>query len=304
MIQIGETKKATASQRYVGFALMKVVGINPTDEELEKILGREVTWENSYTMQKDGVDMARFDFWLAPVDETITMKPVKYSVFLHRSTMKSKTGKTKVIDKYGNTAWVTAEEFSGQQVPKSSSGKPLAIMTPYEVCCKGQDLLVEFVKAWLSIPFSFSWDKDSSSFIAKKDEALSRCECKLENIKSYWSGDMSEIKSLLDAGKDHIINVLLTVRQANINNAVIDIQDVFPYFTPGWQDTFAIKKEFERRKAQGGFANITTILEQAKPFIPTPKVLPTQQADNSFFGEQVEDTTYVVTQADKDELPF
>ena len=84
MRQIGETKKATTRQRYVGFALMKVVGINPTDEELEKILGREVTWENSYTMQKDGVDMARLDFWLAPVDETITMKPVEDSVFLHR----------------------------------------------------------------------------------------------------------------------------------------------------------------------------------------------------------------------------
>lgn len=310
MINIGEQKKSVSNAKWVGYATMKVIAVNPTEDEIDAIIGRPSQRTPNYTGCNDGVDYARIDFWLAPEDEASGIPPIKYSIFLSRTTLKSKSDKTKVIDIYGNTAWVTSNEYSEQAIPLSSAGKPLAIIPPYEVCCKGQDQLVEFLRAWANLPGSLNWNEETRSFSPKPKEQLAKAECKLEQLKKYWSGDFSEITSLLVALKDYTIKCLLVIKKVNIGRSVYNVQDVFPKVVPSWQNTSVIEREVNRRKENGLLSNFIVWNGDAKVFEEMPEPAQQTPSSDSWFvttpQEQAQpaDTPVVVSQKDIDELPF
>lgn len=309
MINVGANEGEKSFKKFIGFASMKVVAINPSRQELESLLGREPQRDPEYFGMRDNVDWSKIDFWLKPIDENSPIPLVKYTVFLKRQSMESQAGKVKVIDRYGNTAWTTVDEFKSQAVPKSATGKPLGIIPPYELCCNGQDQLVDFLRPWLNIPNALRYDA-AVGFTPKDKTELDKAECHLDNLKNYWKGDISEIKNLLTPAKDHVIKVLLTVKSKTINDKPANVQSVFGMVVAGWRDSVIIEKEFRRQQERGGLANVVTWFGNAKEYVDPvieqmKAVADAAQSDDPWAAQPAQEVaTQPVLKGSVDDLPF
>ena len=301
MIQLGSNDEAKSFVKYVGFTTMRVLAINPDQTQLSGILRHDVDKAPEYVTMEEGVEQLRIDIWLAPGEDGSPLPPIKYPVFLKRQPMKSQAGTTKVIDRYGNSAWVTDEEFKAQAVPKTKSGKAAAIIPPYELCCDGQDRLLEFLRAWLNIPVSMSYD-ETKGWMPKPD--LSKSECRLEKMKDYWRGDVSELKQLVTAAANYKIKTLLTVRNVQVNGSEKTYQSIFPKVVQAWRDPAAIEKEFKRQKDYGGLVGVETYLGDVKEYVPTiAQPQATTPANNPWADTPTVVSPTIIAQQNK-ELPF
>lgn len=269
MIAIGSNEPQVVEKKYVGYVTATVAAVNPDADRLYALLGH--TWEKAVYTGKtsDGADFARVNFWLRPETELPMMPLAKLSVMLVRQGRKNSDGtKTQVIDKYGNTAWVTDDEFRAQAVPVYSNGKPATIIPPYQMACRGQERLVEAVKAWCNVPFSFKWDEERREFVRKDDEELKKCECELD-IKRLWSGDVSEIADLVDKLSGYKVKALLTIRKyVDSKGAQRTAQSVYEKIAPDWRGFDAIGREFQRDSQFGGNRDAVTLLVPAVEYTP------------------------------------
>lgn len=278
------------AKKFIGFGLFQVAAINPTQEQFETMFGRKVENWRGYNYKTDAGESARVLFILK--DAQHPDSPLfQYSVFLRRQTRKNKDGnKTQVIDKYGNTAWVTDDEFKSQIVPKSKNGNPLSIIPPYRPCCDGEDKLVDFLRSWLYTDNPFRWD--GSSMIVKNQEELKNCEVQLDHLKDYWAGDFSELQALVSMPNMdlHRVNALLLLRDSQFNGKSILVQDMFWKVTPEFLGTTRIEKEFNREVALGLHSNKRFDLKPMYEFLgytpqyanqpgqPTQPLSPNEQA--------------------------
>lgn len=269
MIAIGSNEPRAVEKKYVGYFTATVAAVNPDEDRLYALLGH--TWEKaSYTGKTaDGVDFARVTFWLRPEEPMDGLPAARLSVMLTRQGRKNSLGtKTQVIDKYGNTAWVTDDEFRAQAVPTYGNGKPATIIPPYQMACRGQDRLVEIVKAWCNIPFSFTWDEGRREFVRKGDEELKKCECEFD-VKRLWSGDASELDGLVERLSGYKVKALLTVRKYVDGKGQHRVaQSVYEKIVPAWRKFDAIGGEFQRDSQSGGNRDTETLLIPAVEYTP------------------------------------
>lgn len=278
MISIGEIKQPQAQfDKYIGFGLFKVVAVNPSQMEYEELFKRHLeNWKGYVSEDMNGITMARVTFILQQVIEKEDKPLFQATYFLKRQTRKTLDGlKTKVIDKYGNTAWVTDDEFKKQAVPKSKTGKPLSIIPPYRPCCDGEDKLISFIRAWRYVPNSFTWT--GQEMVQKDNVLLSNCVVQLDKMKDYWEGDFKEIQDLLknEAGQSHTVNALLTVKEGINNGMPTFSQGVYWKVTPGFSNTNQIVKEYTREQQRGMHSSERFAFEPMFKFTPD---LPKQSA--------------------------
>lgn len=266
MIKIGEAPQALVNfTPYVGYATMRVVAVNPTPDELREKTGRWTQNVKYFGKNDQNVDWARIDFWLAPTDDNPQVPVVRLSIWLFRQVRKSKDGKVKVIDNYGNSTWVTNEQFQKQEIPLSKNGNKLELIPPYELCCANQDILIGFIQSWGNVPLSFEWINKVK--VQKTGKDLEPCDCKLDRLKNLWVGDFSEIKQLVEPLKDHKIKVLLMVKNSVYKGIEHDIQDVYPKVIPYNVDYGSLRRSYEKEVANGGFKNTRTEFRDAMPYV-------------------------------------
>lgn len=270
MIAVGTNEPELIKKIYAGYITATVAAVNPGADELSRLLGHE--WEKAeYTGKtQDGLDFARVNFWLRPEAGLPGLPPViKLPVTLTRQGRKNSDGtKTQVVDKYGNTAWVSDEEFKAQAVPTYGNGKPASIIPPYQMACRGQDKLLDIIKAWCNIPFAFNWNPGGREFTRKSDAELKSCECELD-IKRLWSGDASEISGLVGKLAEYKVKALLTVRSYTDNSGQRrEAQGVYGKIVPAWRSAESIGKEFIRDSQSGGNRDTMTLLVNAMEWTP------------------------------------
>lgn len=269
-ISIGESS-VPVSQKYIGYGLFEVIAINPDQVTLETLLGRKIKDFKGYTSVADDGKTQRLRITFLLRDVSLPEKPIiQYSVFLRRETRKNKDlTKTQVIDIYGNTAWVTDEQFKAKARPTYANGKEASIFTPYQACCAGYDKLIDFLKTWLYTPNSFKWDDEKKMFVPKPAEELERCVIDL-NIKDYWNGDVSELQELVKDSRvqSHTINALAYLRSSEYNGNQILIQDLFWKMTPSFSTTTAIEKEWKRELTAGMHVNDRCAFQSLFKFDP------------------------------------
>lgn len=286
MISIGESQQPQArSDKYIGFGLFKVVAVNPSQMEYEELFHRhQENWKGYVSEDMNGVTQARVSFILQDVMENSDKPLFQASYFLRRQTRKSSDGlKTQVIDQYGNTAWVTDEEFKKQAVPKSKKGTPLSIIPPYRPCCDGEDKLISFIRAWMYVPNSFAWTGEA--MVPKDKSVLPNCLIQLDKIKDYWDGDFKELQDLMktEAASTHTVNALLTIRESQFNGMPSFNQNVYWMVTPGFSNTSPIVKEFTRDQQRGMHANERFAFDAMFKFTPTlPKAAAAPQVVDPF----------------------
>lgn len=212
-------------KHYVGVAPVKVLAVNPTMDEWNKVTGGNMQKEPEYTgVTDDGIKTARITLLVQPnPDKTIgNIDPVIPINFWFRkaAVVGSQSGKYQVIDKYGRTAWVTKEELEAKQIPQYSSG-PANIDADYRRVVNGEEAFTNFLKAFLGIPELTYRDKNGN-IMTHSDP--SECEARLDGIMKIFDGDFKEIKEILNYQKDNYVKVWFGVKTTEDGK---EYQDVY-----------------------------------------------------------------------------
>lgn len=239
-VAMGQESKEIEVKRLIGIAAPGVVAVNPTREELNKITGNDFTTEEikyvdeTQTKDKDNKDInvpqIRIDV-LMKTDPEIACNSgleefIHVTFFINKAASYSfKNGETKVqvIDKYGRTAWVTPEQAKNKVVPEyiikngPRAGQTMKanLVPDYRIAYQGEEELVKFIIALLNIPRPDTWNAEKKVFEMKTDpKELAKSECLLDNIKSYFEGNVSEVKKVLGFQPKNRLKLLIGVRTA------------------------------------------------------------------------------------------
>lgn len=212
-------------KRYVGVASVKVVAVNPTMEEWNKITGGNMQKEPEYTSTNaDGVKQARITLLLQTdpkktIGDIDAIIPVTFW-FRRLPIQGTQSGKYQIIDKYGRTAWATKEEVDAKKIPQYANG-PANIDADYRLIIQGEEAFTNFLKAHLNIPALSYTNKQG---VVVNHPNPSECEARLDDIKKIFDGDFSEIKAILAYQPDNYSKMLFGVKTTEDGK---EYQDVF-----------------------------------------------------------------------------
>lgn len=214
-----ESKETQEFKRYIGVAPVFIVAVNPNKKEHEELFNTTLDEAPNYVTTAEDQDgkpykNARIQLVLKPdVDKIgLDMPLVTMALFIQdRPRVGATSGKTQVIDKYGRTAWATAEELAAHAIPMYSNG-PADIDKDYRPAYVGEEELMEFVKAYLCIPNVTTWDTETRKMVPNTKVKPEECECRFDNLDKIFKGDFSEIEDALGFQPTNKVKVLLGVR--------------------------------------------------------------------------------------------
>jgi hypothetical protein len=187
----------SARKFYTGVENFKVLAVNPTKEELEKLWGREIEFTPEYVSKNtvsdgDGereIDQIRLDFYLTNEDESIS---AKHQFYIGRSHHKSQSGKLRVINAYGATAWLEEDDIKAGTTSASMSWFDT---TDMRVALRGEEELIGFLVNLLNLP----WDL---SKVSDKTEAYAQLS--KEDWSKVFKEDMTLLKSIIDSTNNKV----------------------------------------------------------------------------------------------------
>ncbi len=169
---------------FTGIASVRVVAVNPNLGELASI-GVNMRSEPSYEVDM-GDKTGKICFWVHNDEHNFTTRLEILVGNEHRK--ESSTGKHQVTNKYGQVTWASSPDST----PDWFKAEGVRRMYP------GEEILINFVKAWANIP------NDG--------------ECSFETIDQIMKGDVTELKSLITALKDNKLRVMLGVKDGKYQN--------------------------------------------------------------------------------------
>lgn len=216
---------ASNFKKYVGVASVKVLAVNPTMEEWNKITGGNMQKEPEYiSTNNEGVKQAKITLLVQTdpkktIGDIDTIIPVTFW-FKKLPVQGSQSGKYQIIDKYGRTAWATEEEVKNKTIPQYTNG-PANIDADYRRVVAGEEAFTNFLKSHLNIPSVSYLDKNGN---VVKHPNPSECEARLDNIMKIFDGDFKEIKTILGYQKDNYSKMLFGVKTTEDGK---EFQDVF-----------------------------------------------------------------------------
>lgn len=205
-------------KKYVGVAPVKILAINPTLAESEKLLGyalkEEPTYKTTEIVDGKSVNKYRVDIYLATVPEKCNgiKQRGRVSFFLSNKARYNTNGdKIQVMDKYGRTAWVTTEEFKSKTIPTYSNG-PANIDKDYRELYTGEENLTAFIRAYLALPSTTIFNKNTNTYTQRED--LTPCEGTLtvEEFKKIISGDIKVLRDVFAVMPNNTVKVLFGLK--------------------------------------------------------------------------------------------
>lgn len=208
-----ESVEGATFDKYIGVGVVNVLAVNPTKEKLEELYGTQLQKEPEYTGVKDGVKWARVDFIIRvnkekhpDIDYT-----GKLSFFLRDEYRTNRDNtKVQVIDKYGETGWLTKEEVANKTFDRSKFAR---LSNEFKPCHVGEDSLVRFIKAFLVIP-------DSTKYVNGKwvfNDELGDSEAALDEINEYFKGNFKELNTIIAMQPNNRVKVVFGVRTSDDN---------------------------------------------------------------------------------------
>ena len=276
----GETK----FKPLIGIAPVKVLAVNPSKEELEKIYGTAQTNDPNYlgVNKETNARTARIDFILQTIPERCNgIEAIsKVSFFLEKSNIVgSQSGKIQVIDKYGQNAWATKEELANHTIPQYTNG-PANIDKNYWPAYVGQIQLLDFLRALMGVENARNYQ--NGEWVANKN--LANCESVLEKIDNYFQGDFSELREIINLQPNNVVRTLWGIRDKDGK----EYQTVYnEYFQKaGATTSTGFEKHVNNRKAAGAYPTTTFEFCNLREYKVTPTDMedlpPANPADNFF----------------------
>lgn len=220
---------ATEFKKFVGVASFRVLGVNPNKAELEEFYGRTVDNEPEYLKDKQDANdnnkpykQLRVSFMIQADKEYEDGKPIKDNAVLTeplKTTVnffidsryfynRDKT-KVQVIDKYGRTAWVTIEQCKNHQIPVYSNG-PAKLDADYRPCYRGEAELTSFILNYLNVTPIDTYNSNTGQWMTNPHPE--DCEGRLDKIKDYFTGNVSELKEFCTYMPTNRVKLLMGVR--------------------------------------------------------------------------------------------
>ena len=221
-MKLGQTNQVEeriySNDFYVGYDSFKVLAINPTKEELAKIYGTtadrlkdqvyinesaQVVNAKGEESQGREVSIKIYVKCVNQVDNKDFINCIKFKIkegiFIGQTT-----GKHQVIDDYGQTTWVTEEEFKNKAIPVFRNGNK-ANIGKYRHAYRGEAELVAFIKNWLGLPDPIireGYDPNTKTFQSirwKEGEELGACEFHFDisDWKEIFKGNFKIFQDLL-----------------------------------------------------------------------------------------------------------
>lgn len=285
----------TSFKRYIGYAPVTVIALNPNKKELEEIYHTTMETDPVYIKEiesgkdKHKVKQIRLDFIVKTDPKRCVDKdgnPIeaitRVSFFLNNEYMfNADKTKLQVIDEYGRTAWVTQEEFKEKAIPIYSNG-PANISNNYKAMLRGEEQLVDFCRALLAIPRINWWDKTQQKMMTHNDPKS--CECSFEHLENIFKGDLSEIKEVLALQPNNSVYILWGIRNADGGR---QYQTVFTdKFLSGKTQSFtAFSTVLNERKAAGAYPTSEFEVCPLKEYEVKPSDIPHEDDDDLPFGD-------------------
>jgi len=204
----GKEKEIKAYTKYVGVFNANVVAVNPTKEQLSKLLGNDIEKDLEYTgvSSDTGAKKVTISFWLKE-ENTGNLFNVRFN--LEDTVIQSKTGKYQFINTIGATSY--SEDAS--QLPEflTENGRKI------RKAKKGEELLYKFLRNWVASSWNF---EDAST------------ELVLDDWKSLMNGKVKELQDVIDSNSDKTICCMATIRTADDGK---EYQSVYSYeFLPSY----------------------------------------------------------------------
>lgn len=263
LIAKGQNSNDVVSEfnRYIGIGTFKVIGINPSKEELGKIYGRDIEKDPQYNTvsEKDGenIDGLRVSFIVTTSDDKTNNGidfTAPFNIFLrdryYISNKEFEDQKIKVIDHYGQTSWVTEQQLKDQEVPTLANGKFAKLIAPFRPVIEGEEQLIEFIRAYLSLPAPMIYKNESWVASEKLDEAV----IYFDNIKALVKGNLNEVKEAINSRPDNKLKLMVGVRTTDDNKIYQDFFVERPMrFSERTHNT--TQKLLDERKSVGAYPN-------------------------------------------------
>ena len=223
----------TGFKKYLGVGSFRVMGVNPTKEEMEKFYGRETSKVPEYLKDKQDKEgkpykqlMVKF---LLQADDpehiskdnketrktnAVLKAPLKTSIsfFLdsrYYYSHKDGIDKVQVIDKYGRTAWVTIDQCKNHQIPVYANG-PAKIDAGYRPAFRGEEGLTKFILNYLNVTPLENYNSNTGVWVTNPHPE--DCEGNLDRIKDYFKGDISELKGYCTLMPSNCVKLLVGIK--------------------------------------------------------------------------------------------
>ncbi len=161
---------------YSGLSNFNIIAVNPTMAELHAI-DIKVKTEPNYFLELNGEDYFKVTFWVRNEDLTTRLE-----ILMQNKPKISKTGKHQWLNATGQGTWSEeAPTYDWWQQPETS-----------RKAFGGEETLVNFVRAWANV--------------APGDNVY------FDTIDKIVTGDVTEIKSLMETLKDNQVRLLVGVK--------------------------------------------------------------------------------------------
>lgn len=204
--KVRESKGNGNYSKYVGMFTATVVAVNPTKDELGKLLNTTIEKDLEYTgMNSDtGAKKLTLSLWLRE-ENNGNLFNVRFG--LEDTVVESKTGKTQFINNIGTTSYA----LDKSSVPDflTANGREI------RVAKKGEELLYKFLRAWLS---NLNYEDENTELYL--------------DWKKLMSGKTAELKDAIDHFNTQTVCAMATVRTGDDGK---EYQGVYSYeFLPAY----------------------------------------------------------------------
>ena len=282
-----ESTDGSVVKRYIGVAPVSILAVNPSMEELGAIYGTELDKAPVYIGEvevgedKHKVQNVRLDFITKSDAEKCGIEFITKVAIFVRNEVRYNNAKTKcqVIDKYGRTSWVTAEQLKTHAIPVDKNGHLLQLDADYRPAFVGEEALTELVKAYLNIPNPMAYV--NGSWVENTKVKPSDCECRLEHINDYFNGDFSEIKSIPTLQPNNKVKILFGVK-SNDDNKQYQAAYTDMFLKNSITDYSRLDKSLQERKANGGYPNVEFAVVDLKEYTVEATTFNGQASDLPF----------------------
>lgn len=200
----GKEKEVKSFSKYVGLFNANVVAVNPTKDELGKLLNSTIEKEPEYmgSNNESGAKRLTVSFWLKE-EQTGSLFNVRFNI--EDTAVVSKSGLNQYINSIGTTSYAASPD----NVPDFVKARPV------RQAKKGEELLYKFLKNWLS---NLNYEDDSTELMM--------------DWKKLISGKVTELRDAIDSFKSQTVCALATVRTAEDGK---EYQAVYSYeFLPNY----------------------------------------------------------------------
>ena len=283
-----ESTEGGEFKRYIGVAPVRILAVNPTKSEQEKLynttLDKDPEYVGNVNVNGKDVQNVRISFVVKTDEEKCGIDMTTNVTFFLQNAprMGSQSGKYQIIDKYGRTAWATEEDIKAKQIPVYSNGKPANIDADYRQAYVGEEELTNFIKNYLNIPNVQKYVDGEWKLVDNPSE----CEARLDKIADYFKGNFAELKSIISLQPNNKIKVMFGVRTSEDGK---EYQAVYTRMTlkNGVSDYSRLDKDLQEAKQNGAYSttefSVCPIKEYKIEATPVDD-LPTAPAANPWFN--------------------